>query len=307
MTWDYQTIEQKYLLIHNTTTDQYIGWRAFKESGAEDAYLYEPTGFSGFNSVSTPWDEQPGSTAQDGWDCYVPLSGGASPVTIYYWVSVQDERITAMFKVGSVYPNMYLGSLDPFLTEDEYGYSQLILGCLTSKQPYTYSGTDYAGMTNPGSGTSPADFGPGILRRPNGAFAIVKNWHLVSGVPSVRDGNVNISPAANVYDPPSGDNGWYSIDSNINWRAMFTEAISIPSSQDALKRVDDLFILIPATLMSRPATYNRVFGNMRGVFSFNPDSIVSSEDQITIGTDVYRVFQNCNKTNRNFFFAVKED
>jgi hypothetical protein len=50
-----------------------------------------------------------------------------------------------------------------------------------------------------------------------------------------------------------------------------------------------------------------MYGTMRGIFCFNPDGVLDAEDRIFIGSNVYRCFQNCNKSNRNYFFAIKED
>ena len=51
MTWAYTVAEHKYLMLHNTTTDQYIGWKTIKETTPETAYVLQVTGFTGFNSV----------------------------------------------------------------------------------------------------------------------------------------------------------------------------------------------------------------------------------------------------------------
>lgn len=305
MTWDYQTEENKYLLIHNTTTDQYIGWRAFKSTSPETAYLLECTGFTGFNSTTTAWNSQPGSTG--GYDTYTPLSGGVSPATIYYWLSVQDQRIVGAFKVGSTYPNMYLGSLDKFLTEGEYAYCQLVMGCIAQKRPYNYSGVDYGGMNNPGAWNYSSSYdGPGQLRSPDGTIMRVQNWYLYEGTPTYSSlYGVKISPSGGTTNSaPDSPNNWYQV-SNQSYREMFTEAITIAEGQDALCRISDLFILVPCVVSQESS--DRIFGNMIGVYAFNPDGVIDSEDRILIGSDVYRCFQNCNKSNRNFFFVIKED
>lgn len=314
MTWAYTVVEHKYLMLHNTTTDQHIGWKSLKETTPETAYLLQCTGFTGFNSLSTPWNEQPGAILAGGVreDCYVPLSGGGTPATITYWISIDDERIVAAFKVASVYPNFYMGAVDPFLTSNEWGYSQLILGCLARKSPYTYGGTDFAGMNNPGvylAGQS-AYGGPGWLRKPDGTFTQVANWELISGNPTAltQDDVIQITPCAGTYyNPPAIPNSWYA--TTTNWGELFNVKAVIPASQDELKRVNDGFMLVPCTLVSDDETKgdSRLFGSMRGIFCFNPDGAISSEDRIYIGNDVYRCFQNCDKSNRNYFFAIREN
>lgn len=309
MTWAAQVEENKYLMIHNTTSDQYIGWRALKETDPEEAYLLQCAGFTGFNTVNTPWEQQPGATcvddSHDG--TYVPLSGGGSPATITYWLSVQDLRIAGAFKVASVYPNMYLGGIDTFLTTDEWAYPQLIMGCNTRRYPYTYGSHDFAGMNNPGAFGIPGGTswpGPGWLRTPDGTLRQVANWRISSGNPTYNETEVNISPAGGTtYGLPGVPNNWWS--ASDNWREMFTESISIPGSQQELLRVATEFMLLPSTISSK--TYNTLYGNMAGIFGFNPDADINTEDQIYIGSAVYRCFQNCNKSNRNFFFAIREN
>ena len=310
MTWANSVEERKYLMLHNTTSDQYVGLLTLKETSPETAYVLQLTGFTGFNSLSTPWDEQPGAMLASGLheDCYVPLSGGSSPTTIHYWINVKDLRIAAAFKVASVYPNFYIGGIDPFLTTDEYAYPQLILGCIDRKSPYTYGGVDYAGMNNPGvqMAESATYAGPGWLRLPDGSYKQVANWEVV-GVPSKleTDDVVQISPCAGCdHQEPADPNGWYSYDQN--WQDMFNVKTAIPSDQKALKRINDDFILIPCILNTEYVD-ERFYGTMIGIFCFNPDDAINAEDRIYEGTNVYRAFQNCDKSNRNYFFAIKED
>ncbi len=310
MTWATTTVEHKYLMLHNTTTDQYIGWKSLKETSPETAYLLQCTGFTGFNTITTPWDEQPGSTVADtdNEDTYVPLSGGGTPATVNYWISIDDERIAAVFKVASVYPNMYVGAVDPFLTANEWGYPQLILGCIARKAPYTYAGDDFAGMNNPGVYNAESSLygGPGWLRKPDGTLTQVANWEVISGNPSYLNDHdvIQIAPAGGTdYQVPAIPNAWYS--NTINWRELFTEKTIIAAGQDELKRINDDFMVIPCILASDVDV--RIFGSMRGVFDFNPDGAINSEDRIYIGSNVYRCFQNCNKSNRNYFFALKEN
>ncbi len=311
MTWAYTTVEWKYLMIHNTTSDQYVGWRAHKDTDPEDAYTLQAVGFTGFNTINTPWTQQPGSTgAAATQGTYVPLSGGGSPATISYWISIQDERIAAAFKVASVYPNMYLGEPDAFLTAGEWAYPQLILGCLAAEHPYTYGGVDFAGMNNPGVFTLPYSAtyaGPGWLRWSNGVLYQVANWQVTGGNPDYEvDEVIKISPSGGTnYTVPAAPNGWYSIQ-NQNWRDMFLETTTISGSQEELLRVDDEFVLLPCVLSTIDGS-DQLFGNMRGIFALNPDSVVNAEDQIWVGSVAYRCFQNCNKSNRNYFFAMREN
>lgn len=313
MTWGTHPGELKFLMIHNTVSDQYIGWRAHKETDPETAYNLQCTGFSGFNTVNTPWHEQPGATtaiaANRG--TFVPLSGGGTPATINYWMNVQDLRIACGFRVGSTYPNMYLGGFDTFLTDSEWAYPQIILGCNARERAHTYGGHDFSGMNNPGAFYLPhASYpGPGWLRAPGGELLQICNWDLNGGVPQEESGvGINVSPSGGVNSPaPTGDNDWYSDlgDDRFTWREMFTEAASIEASQDELKRVGTDFVLLPATLSSEE--HSSLYGNMTGIFSLNPDAAVVAEDRIWIGTVAYRCFSNCAKSNRNFFFAIRED
>lgn len=300
MTWDDAEDEAAYLMLENANSGQHVGWRAHKVSSPDDAYLFQVYGFTGFNSVSTPFDQQPGSTGD--LNCWVPLSGGASPATIHYWMSITDERIVAVFKVGSVYPNMYLGGIDPFMTQVEYGYSQLLLGCLVYAYPYTYGGHEFAGMNNPGCYSS-SQTGPGVLRKPDGSFEYVRNFRIHYGNPSSHTDEITIQPCQSSNKQASGDNDWYYRHYS-HWQEMFDVHVSIPSGKDYLGRINEQWTLIPCTLVEE--TTLTLYGNMTGVFAINPDGQITAEDRIYVGSDVYRCFQNCSKSNRNYFFALKE-
>ena len=307
MTWAAAANERKYLMLHNTTSDQYVGFKCIKETTPETAYVIQVVGFTGFNSISTPWDEQPGSSVADpdNEGAYVPLSGGGTPATVYYWISIHDERMVAAFKVASVYPNMYVGAIDPYLTADEYAYPQLIMGCMARKSPYTYGGHDFAGMNNPGVWTpgSSSYPGPAWLRSPDGSFKQVINWYIVSGNPSYYNSVVGVTPAGHTANTaPPVPNAWYS--TIQDWRDMFTEAISIPGGQKELKRINDEFVIIPCIIVSDAE--RKQYGNMRGVFCINPNGVINAEDRIWINGEAYRAFQNCSKSNRNYFFVLKE-
>ena len=307
MTWAVAADERKYLLLHNTTSDQYVGFKGFKETSPETAYLIQTVGFTGFNSISTPWDEQPGSSVADpdNEGTYVPLSGGGTPTTVYYWISIHDERMVAAFKVASVYPNMYVGAIDPFLTADEYAYPQLIMGCMARKSPYTYGGHDFAGMNNPGawSAASSSFPGPAWLRSPDGSFKQVINWYIVSGNPYYYNSALGVTPCGHTANTtPPAPNAWYS--AIINWRNMFTQAVSVPGGQKELKRINNEFVILPCIIASDAE--RKQYGTMRGVFCINPNGVITAEDRVWINGEAYRAFQNCSKSNRNYFFVLKE-
>lgn len=310
MTYATTVEERKYLMLHNTTSDQYLGWLTLKETSPETAYVIQLCGFTGFDSVGIPWDEHPGATITDSAneDCYVPLSGGGTPATISYWISIQDQSIVAVFKVASVYPNWYMGAPDAFLTTSEWSYPQLILGCMARKSPYTYGGADFAGMNNPGVWIAEQSTygGPGWLRKPDGTLGQVANWEVSGGNPSllVIDDVIQITPCAGTsYTTPAAPNAWYS--NTHNWAEVFNVKTIIPSTQDELLRVSTDFILLPCILVSDVGE-RRIFGSLHDVYCFNPNSSINSEDRILIGGVVYRCFQNCNKSNRNYFFCIRE-
>jgi len=307
MTWALCADERKYLMLHNTVSDQYIGFKCIKETSPETAYVIQVVGFTGFNSISTPWETQPGASvaSANNEGSYVPLSGGGTPATVYYWISIHDERMVAAFKVASVYPNMYVGAIDPYLTAAEYAYPQLIMGCIARKAPYTYGGPDFAGMNNPGvySAASSTYPGPGWLRSPDGSFKQVINWTIAYGAPDYYNGALGVTPCGHCANTaPASPNNWYS--TTIDWRDMFTEAIAIAAGQKELKRVNSEFVIIPCTVASDAD--RKQYGNMRGVFCISPNGVINAEDRIWINGEAYRAFQNCSKSNRNYFFVLKE-
>jgi hypothetical protein len=307
MTWTDCADERKYLILHNTTSDQYVGFKAYKVTSPSTAYIIQVVGFTGFNSIATPWDQQPGASVADpdNEGTWVPLSGGGSPATVYYWISIQDERMVASFKVASVYPNMYAGAIDPYLTAAEYAYPQLIMGCVAQEVPYTYGGVDFAGMNNPGVwlAASSSYPGPAWLRSPDGSFKQVINWTVSAGNPLYNQLYLGVTPCGHSDNSaPAAPNAWYS---NIqDWRDMFTITTTILGSQKELKRVNDEFVIIPCIVASNAE--RKQYGTMRGVFCINPNGVINAEDRIWINGEAYRAFQNCNKSNRNYFFVLKE-
>ncbi len=134
----------------------------------------------------------------------------------------------------------------------------------------------------------------------------MQNWEISQNKPYyVKEEGVKITPCGGTnFSEPAAPNDWQNTSVPI-WNDMFEQDDTILSDQDALKRINNLFILVPCTLVQHDP--RRIYGNLRGVFCINPDAAVNAEDRIFIGSDVYRCFQNCNKSNRNYFFAIKEE
>lgn len=299
VTWDTTTSRRCYL--HNTNTDVYMGIRT-QYNSTYSAYSWRLVGYTGYTSALTDWEVQPGFSGDD--ECYVSLANSS----INYWFSINDNRITGIFEVGSSYPNMYMGLLEPWLTAAEYPYPLLIQGSNTRERPA--SEALQGGMPNPGSTISDAaDEGPGRIRKPDGTWESVKNWygavqtmHGVADIGMQPTQHWDLSPVTNY-----ADMGWYdrtTAPERTTWN-IFVGSGFVDSINGKLKGASDEYVLIPLSIADHDLLTQ--FGVLENVYWFdNHDYGVAAKDRIVINGVRYMVFQNCTRAIRNHFFCVKE-
>jgi hypothetical protein len=287
----------------------YVGIRTFKEGSS--AYNWELAGMTGYDAgllyenqagISPGRYDDPISTARPG--CYTPLNNS----TLTYWMSVTPRRIALVAKSGSTYPNAYLGWLDQFGTAAEYDYPFLVMGCQT-EYATVFSDTKiaYSGMCDP-IADNDDDLGPGYVRDPSG------NWR------AVRNSEISFSTRSEVTDcvvwpggtpaPPSGADLYYT---NVYEGNDFIPANGTPGIQqiEIMQTPDsggNQSILMPATVLESVPD-KIALGEMTGVFAVSAVSDSTSlvtEDTVTIGNRVYKVFQNCNRSNTWALFALEQ-
>lgn len=287
----------------------FVGVRSYNIS---DSYNWEVAGFTGYSS-GLDWENQPGispgryDNSENG--AYVPLAN----VSIDYWFSINSNRIIGIFKIGSAYPNMYLGFLDPFGTSTEYPYPLYISGC-TNDYDLKFSATEinYSGMSDPISQSSGYDDGPAFIYSPSGTWYQIANSYR-SGTNRYAQRQRNVFPPGSLYGTTTGQTGSipYAAD---DWYVdfafyQFCPNTGIPGTASyQIRPTPDDDGDIPLFQCIVGACYpERIFyGEMIGVFWFSAAGSVVTEQTIEIGDDVYRIFQNCQRTEDWAFFAIKE-
>jgi hypothetical protein len=297
------------------TDEIFVGWRTYSDPGSS-RYNLELHGMTGYLSGSD-FDEQPnispgfhdGSIAAVRAGCHLL----AASTSMQYWLSVTSYRVVGEVKVGSAYFPIYMGWGNRFATETEYPYPLVVAanssrwntnasqGRLTSSLTDPWKDTDTEGTTNgplmvldvdnvwrtvwngnvsASARTAATDRNVVPCQRPAGttgsipdedkfmALTIFPFWDLVS------ESGLTDTPNANLHATPSTPN-----DQRALWPTIivFTNPASI-----VLMELDDVYWI-------------SAFGGL------------ASEDRIIDGSgNVYRVFQNCNRTDIWAFLAVKE-
>jgi hypothetical protein len=183
------------------------------------------------------------------------------------------------------------------------------MGC-QSEYATVFSSTSiyYSGMCDPIAGNDD-DLGPGYVRDPGGNWRCVRNSELLfssrgevtecvvwpGGTPappaSSADLYYNNTYEGNDFIPQTGDPGIQQI-----------EIMQTPDSSG------NQSILFPATvLQSSPDKV--AHGEMAGVYAVSAVSDTTNlvtEDTLTIGNRVYKIFQNCNRSDNWAFFAIEQ-
>lgn len=287
----------------------YVGIRTFKEGSS--AYNWEVAGMTGYNAASQ-YKDQPGISGGRYDDptpalrpgCYTPLNNS----TLTYWISVTPRRIALFAKSGSTYPNMYLGWLDQFGTSSEYDYPFLVMGC-QSEYDTVFSSTTlyYSGMCDPIAGNDDG-YGPGYVRDPGGNWRqVVNSWLQVSL--RTEQSDCVVWPGGTP-EPPTGADLYYS---DTYKGSKFIPQVGDPGTQqiEIMQTPDtggNQSILMPATVLE--SVPDKVaLGEMHGVYAVSAVSDTTNlvtEDTITIGNRVYKVFQNCNRSNNWALVALEQ-
>jgi len=295
----------------------YVGVRTFL-SPANGYKQWELAGFTGFDA-NLAWASQAGISpgrheSPTNGGCWIPLDD----VTMDYWFAVDSNRIIMVAKIGSQYPNMYMGFLNPFSTTSEYPYPLYIAGC-TSDEEFLIgtSGFGFGGLTNPiAKILTETHDGPGEVRFPGGS------WRNVANREADDDAVTNriVMPSQDIGLVPSGADLYFDTNSVTiaEWDDFIPNTGNPGATTKKLMPTPDSgghqYVMIPATLAVKvPVEDRQLLGEMDGVFWYsnvadflaNPTPVAL--DTITVGSDVYRVFPNCNKTDQFNFLAIKEE
>jgi hypothetical protein len=265
-----------------------------------------------------PWalqpDISPGRADDAEKGAFVPLGS----TTFDYWISVTPFRIMGVCKVGSAYPNFHLGFLDPFATSSEHPYPLWICGC-TDKYDLKFNETlvNYSGLTDPiGDSTVFPSAGVSFMRMPDGSWVNFLNSY-ESGSPSFRTKiqTAVVQPCGTQYGLEGSGSGAIPDGSPNRWYVDWPWSYLIPNSGNPGAPTYTLRptptdsgarLLFPAQLVITYPT--RAFvGQVDGLYWFHAAGTVTAEQTISIGSDIYRVFQNCNRSDDFTFLCIKEE
>lgn len=295
----------RFFIMHNTVEDVYFGIRARYYSPTL-AYVWQLAGMTGY-TAGVLFGNQPGKFGDA---CFMPMAEG---LQINYWLSISDRRIIGIFEVDgtSIYHNMYVGLIDPTLTEDEYPFPYMILGDISQNSPYN-TANNFGGMHNPGrhtdSGMSTSD-GPGAMVLPDGTRKCIANWFGTTTVNQTTDSDayraVCIYPCGFNMQASTSDWGTNTADQYWEWDQVASYSVTQTSFTFHIGRINDEYVMIPCEVMETGE--DRMLGTMTGVYWFdNYDAALVATDRIWVDGEPYRVFKNGAASNKNAMFALKE-
>jgi hypothetical protein len=277
----------------------FVGWRTFSNVSS-NYYNFELHGMTGYDA-DVKMQEQPNvstgfyddAAVEDG--CYLL----AINTSLNYWLSVTSYRIVGVIEVGSAFFNFYLGWGNRFATESEYPYPMCVAGHCTA--PLTTYGTSTinSGLVDPRRFGNDESHGPMEVLMPDGT------WYQVDNEQSSR----TVLPARATGGPT--DAGTSAADKfAVNvfqmvdvWPAAGTG--TPPASIRATPGTDDAAVLLPAIINFLQPT-SQVVMELDNVYWTSGAGGVQSKDRAIVGSDVYSIFQNCNRTELYSFLAIKE-
>lgn len=289
----------------------YVGWRTFSGSGY---YNFELHGFTGYDS-GLDHDEQPGASPGfhdatldlNKHGCYLLCINS----TLSYWLNINSYRMILIIKVGSAYFNAYLGFGNRFGTVSEYPYPMCIAGH-TSQPLDPYSQTKLSsGLTDPWADNTYLNNGPMTVMNTDNQWYQVKNGSVAIGVRS-SNRDVCVTPAQTPAGTTDGsvapEDKFFGGGSGTHVFSDIINQLSLGGNPtintETIPGTTNAHILLPATIvMFTPSV--QILMELDEVYWCSGFNIVT-EDRIIVGSTVYRVFQNCNRTDTYAYLAIRE-
>lgn len=316
-TW---TGSQRDVILHGSgggADTIYIGWRTYENVGS-DRYNWELHGMTGYDSGLTQI-QQPGIspgdhlglTAELEHGTYLPLASSS----LTWWLSVTPFRILLWVKVSTFYYGCSMGFLNRFATSTEWPYP-LVISSPTNFNDAVYSQSNkMSGHTDPWSTTSAhgpmhlLDVG-GVWRRITNATVSASDINPVSLTHTVLPcgivGDATTASLENRFTVGGAQYGFGQIINQQSFAATTANLEPTPSVTGAT--ADEEYVLFPAMLVESQVsgTIQNVFGELDSIFWFRTGSGFLNEDRLIQGGQVYRIFQNGNRTGAWEFLAIKE-
>jgi len=276
------------------------------------------TGYTADNDFEAQPNISPGRYNESEAGNYVILR----TTDIHYFFEVDDRRIVMNANIDTgVYCPMYLGYLDPYATSAEYPEPLLVMGC-SSNRGFTVASDPFAflGMNCAVSGSSGDLNGPGSVYGPGGGWYQVKNGHFTGSEINGDEDRVHIFPGG-WYDPQ--DSSLTDADKIVggtgtqkqDWESFASVATATGASgadppteqhrpQGAADENHPQFPLVVAGL----EPIKQIFGELGGCKFVNQNlntGVISAEAVSEDGTNVWQIFNNCQSTERQHWWALK--
>lgn len=251
---------------------------------------------------------------------FVPLHDNAS-FPMNFWISVSQNRICGAVQVENAtvtrYSTFYLGFLNRYGTSSEFPYP-IYVGSSSAREDTLFTDTQmrYTGLTE-AVGIN-GRVGPGFYRRADSVWQSVQNSSLLdTGSPSrIQTFEATIYPCGetdSTVAPASDQNIVVDGTSALNWQDIIPPT-GVPGAatktlEPSPDSGDDLFALIPATLVLSVSTFLESVGELDGVYWFHTGtvgSVPSPKDTFRIDGEVYRVIPCGNRTEDWSFMAIRE-
>lgn len=309
----------------------FVGFRTYNIAersggGGDTCYNWSLNGMTGHNAGLT-YQNQPGISGGDPDSAtggsYVPLKDVADQAdggNMSFWMSIDGYHIKGCAYVPGAstgpYCSWYVGWLEPAGTSTEYPYPIYVAGSTPREDIHNTETVQGAisGLTECIGSIAPYSTGPAQYRRVDSVWSTVSNSNL--NISGSRTGNNTyiVHPCAVPDQTAPATDDQLLVNSSLEMDDIIPNT-GVPGSStyslyDTPETGDDLNILIPATVIASDGTFNEIWGALRGVYwvsAAGSGGTKASQDTITIGTDIYRIFQNGNKVETFSYMCFKEE
>jgi len=316
-TWSGSEREVVLLGSGSGTDSIYIGWRTFSGTGYYNLELHGMTGYS----AGLPFSEQPGLSPGLHDSVDTNLQAGAyllcSNSAISYYININSYRIILVAISGTSRFNAYLGWGNRFGTASEIPYPMCIAGSTSSPtEPHNQSKLT-SGLVDPWTSSNHNYRGPMFVYDLTGAWQSVANAENSVSTKSVKNDRCVI-PA----QTPKGVTSSSLPATPPEDKFMVATAADQPNFGNLIQQGTIISGVPTAYLEASPGTTNKrvlfpaivVFSTTSIWIAMELDDVfwmsgynVNTEDRVVVSsTEVYRVFQNCNRTDSYAFLAIRE-
>jgi hypothetical protein len=265
----------------NGNVDQIlVGAKLFHDAGA-DYYNWRLAGYTAFSS-GLDFEHQPGYLGGTGQQFPSPVLNLWNS-TIPYWFIGNGRRVIVVAKISTVYVSCYLGFINPYMSPGAYPYP-LAVGGSMAWDSSSISGEPAANSTNwrwSFVGSQLRNFPESKAQALGNDAGGQMRLRLPTGVWRGFTANNNDTLFGRLWPTGEGHSGGMT-----DWRP----------------NLDGGYSILPIVLYD--SSLINVYGELDGVGCVTGHG-QSAENTITIGSDVWLVIQDVNRTTKIDYFAVK--